>query len=123
MRLGFLDRALESAYEAYKIDSTKVDALEIIFSIYIFNKEIHSAEKVALKIYEMNPTSDNLLMLGDFYSYFNQTKAIDYYKKYDSLNPTPDVKAIICKLYAQLGDTLPAIQGLKELAIANSNPD
>jgi len=123
MRLGFLDRALESAYEAYKIDSTKVDALEIIFSIYIFNKEIHSAEKVALKIYEMNPTSDNLLMLGDFYSYFNQTKAIDYYKKYDSLNSTPDVKAIICKLYAQLGDTLPAIQGLKELAIANSNPD
>ncbi|HPD32890.1 MAG TPA: tetratricopeptide repeat protein [Bacteroidota bacterium] len=122
MRLGFLDRALEAAYNAYKMDSTKVDALEIIFSIYVYKRDISSAEKVILKIYQMKPISDNLLMLGDFYSYYDQTKAIEYYKKYDSLNPTPDVKAIICKLYAQIGDTLSAIQGLKELAIANPNP-
>lgn len=123
LKLGFIDRALESAFKAYSIDSTKTEALEIVFSIFVYKRDIPSAEKVALKIYEKNPSLDNLLMLGDFYSFVDPKKGLEYYKKYDNLNPIPQVKTVINKLELLTGDTLSAIEGFKSLAISNSNPD
>jgi tetratricopeptide (TPR) repeat protein len=122
-RLGYIDRALDAAFNAYKLDSTQTHALEIIFSLFVFKRDIASAEKVALKIYEKDPSDNNLLMMGDFYSFFDQKKALEYYQKYDEANPSPEVKSILNKLYLMTGDTLRAIIGIKELARTNSNPD
>lgn len=123
MKLGFLDKALEAALEAYKLDPTKTDALNIIFSIYVFRRDIPSAEKVALEIYEKDPSANNLLMLGDFYSFFDPKRALEYYQKFDEINSIPEIKAIISRLQLATGDTLSAINGLKEIALTNSNPD
>lgn len=123
MKLGFLDKALEAALEAYKLDPTKTDALNIIFSIYVFRRDIPSAEKVALEIYEKDPSANNLLMLGDFYSFFDPKRALEYYQKFDEINSIPEIKAIITRLQLATGDTLSAINGLIEIALTNSNPD
>lgn len=112
------NEAIINASQAYLTDTSSVRALKLLFSELIYKYDYQNAEKVLLEINRKAPELDNKLMLADFYSFTEPSKAIEMYKEMLSQQYSDEVNSKLISAYFQSRDTTSALDMLYKTNVA-----
>ncbi len=117
------NNAIINASQAYLTDTTSVRALKLLFSALVYKYDYKNAEIILLEINDKAPEIDNKILLADFYSYTEPSKAIEIYKEILSQQYSDDVNSKLIGTYFKNQDTTVALDLLYKTNVAKFSSD